>query len=342
MLIFRYLYGWHENSIIVADSLVNKNNKFNKMRMFVSLLVSVLFSVATVYGQKLETKDFNVRDYDKIVVQNAIDVKLIPDGREGVSVRCDSRLLPAVYVLSRGNKLKIGLDWELLQEITGSRRNRTVSFSKERIEINGMVFKGGIKIIAHIKHIRELEASSAADIHWDANLSTDELDIKCSSSGDIYWTGLLLVDNLDIECSSSAGVKGNIKAKEVEIDLSSSADYKGNVEAQTIKVELSSSADFNGQLIAENAKFNISSSADFIGKVDANTASFYMSSSANARVKGIINSLFVKATSSSDFKGRGIVYKKAEVKTLSNGDIYLSKSGKVIDNTPRRTGVFVE
>ncbi len=105
--------------------------------------------------------------------------------------------------------------------------------------------------------------------------------------------------------------------------MSSSGDYEGEMKVETLKVKVSSSGDFTGQVKAKKATFNLSSAGD-------------------AEVKGMIDSLYVNVSSSADFHGKKIKYKYAEVKTSSNGDIYLSKSGKVVDKTPKRTGVFVD
>lgn len=312
------------------------------MKAVVSILFGLMLSANIVLGQETVKKEFQVRSFDKLSVQTSIDAELIMGNTEKVVVECKEEYLKYVKVEVEGGALKIGLDTKRFGNKGKWTKNISISNGRKKIIINGVIIEGGIKAKVYAKNIEEVKASSSASIKWNGNLPTDDLYIKCSSSGNVYWAGLLDIDKVGIKCSSSADVKGNIKAKEVEMYLSSSADYKGDVEAQTVKVELSSSADFVGQLIAESANFKISSSADFVGKVDANTASFYMSSSADAKVNGIINFLFVKATSSADFKGKGIVYKKAEVNTSSNGDIYLSKSGEVIDHTPRRTGVFVE
>lgn len=312
------------------------------MKTILSILVSIIFGVSTVYGQKLVTKEFAVKNYDKIEVRNSLDVKLVADGRESVSVRCDERLLPAIEIKTQGEILKIGFNWAKIKEITGRKRNRSISISKDRIKINGIVFNGGIEIIAHIKRIHKLETMASAGIYWEGNLPTNKLEINCSSSGDVKWTGLLDIDKVEIDCSSSGDVKGDIKAKEVEIELSSSADYEGNIETTKIEAEVSSSADIEGTLIAETAEFEISSSADIVLHLNAVKAIFDMSSSADANIEGIIDELFVEASSSAEFQGKHITYKQAEVKATSSADIYLSKSGKVIDNTPKRSGVFIE
>ncbi len=92
----------------------------------------------------------------------------------------------------------------------------------------------------------------------------------------------------------------------------------------------------------ETLKVDVSSSGDFVGNVNAVKAVFDLSSSGDAEVKGSIDSLYVDASSSSDFQGKKIVYKYAEVETSSSVNIYLSKSGKVVDKTPRRTGVVID
>ncbi len=293
------------------------------MKTIINIVILVAVSMATALGQEIKTKEYSLTNYDKIEVTNSIDVKLVADGKEGVSVTCDERLLPAIRVEKNGSKLEIGLDWKKLKELTGRRRNQSISIDEDRVKINGMVFYGGIKVTAYIKQIKEIRTSSSGDVKWEGSLPTNELHLKTSSSGDIKWTGILTVDKLYIDCSSSGDVEGDYKGKEAFVELSSSGDYEGNMEVETLEAQ-------------------ISSSADFVGKVNALKAKFDLSSSGDAEVKGVIDSLYVEASSSADFHGKKIVYKYAEVETGSSASVYLSKSGEVVDKTPRRTGVFVD
>lgn len=292
------------------------------MRTILNAIVILLLNL-TAWSQEIKTKEFHVSNYSKINVTNSLDVTLIPSDKEGVSVSCDERLLPAIKVVKKTNTLEIGLDWKEVRKIVGSRRTRSVSISKERIKINGIVFRGGINVTAYIKQIEEIKTSSSGDVEWKGSLPSEELILIAESSGDITWSGVLDVPYITIKSSSSGDIEGNIKAKHAIVKLSSSGDFEGNVEAM-------------------NLETFISSSADFLGEVNASKATFLLSSSGDAEVKGSIDSLYVKASSSADFYGKKIVYKKAEVSTKSSANIYLSKSGKVIDNTPRRTGVFIE
>ncbi len=272
----------------------------------VNIAVFVILITATAFGQGIKTKRYDLTNYNKIKVSSSIDVKLVANEQEGVSVSCDERLLPAIKVEKEGRKLNIGLDWKILKKICGNRRNQSVSITKNKIKINGKVFNGGIKVTAYVKQIKEIKTSSSGDVRWEGNLPTNELYLSTSSSGDIKWKGDLMIDKLHVECSSSGDVAGNYSGKLAFVKLSSSGGYKGKMNVDKLKVEISSSGDFNG-------------------KVNANTARFYLSSSGDARVNGNIGSLYVEASSSSDFYGKN-----------------LSKSGEVLDKTSRRTGVVVE
>lgn len=293
------------------------------MKRILKIAIVLLMSSTIVLGQKVKTKKYAVANYDKIEVRNSVDVRLVANGKEGVSVECDECLLPALKVVQRGSQLEIGLDWKMLQKICGKRTSRSISMGKNRVRINGIVFESGINVTVYVKQIKEIKAASSGDVEWEGSLPTNELSLKASSSGDITWTGLLEIDDLHIDCSSSGDVSGNFQGNEAFVNLSSSGDYEGDMHVEVLKAELSSSA-------------------DFVGKLEATKAIFDLSSSGDAEVKGTIDSLFVEASSSADFYGKNIVYKYAEVKTSSSANIYLSKSGKVIDKTPRRTGVFVE
>lgn len=293
------------------------------MKNIIKIAILLVISSVVALGQEVKVKNYDVANYDKIEVRNSVDVKLVANGKEGVTVECDERLWPAIKVEQHGSKLEIGLDWDKLKKITGHRRTRSVSIGKNKVKINGIIFEGGIKAIAYVKQIKEIKASSSGDVEWEGSLPTNQLYLRASSSGDITWTGLLEVNDLYVDCSSSGDVEGDYKGKNAIVELSSSGDFEGDIEVENLEVTLSSSA-------------------DFVGKVKANEARFKLSSSGDAEVRGTIDSLYVKASSSADFYGKRIVYTHAEVKTSSSANIYLSKSGKVIDKTPKRTGVFVE
>lgn len=293
------------------------------MRTTINLILGLLLTANIGVGQKLVTQNFDVKNYDKLHTSNSINVRIIADNKEGVSVRCDNRLIPYLQVETDRETLHIGLDWKKLKKKYSGLFSTSYTMSKNKITINNTTFHGGIKVTVHVKNIAEISARSAGDISWVGNLPSKNLTLRTSSSGDISWQGTLNVDNLSVIGSSSGDIVGNCKSKTTSLKLSSSSDFKGNITTSQLYVKLSSSADIKSEVRATNAEF-------------------YLSSSADAKVSGEIEKLKVTASSSADFSGKNIVYKHAEVKTSSSANIYLSKSGKVIDNTPKRTGVFVE
>lgn len=293
------------------------------MKTIISITVFLWVSISVLWGQEIKTKIVDVENYNRIEVSSSLDVELIADGKEGVSIRCDEWLLPAIKVIKSGTLLEIGLDRKILKKITGRRWIKNVSISKDKVKINGMVFNGGISVVAHVKEIREITASSSGDVWWTGQLPTNRLQLNASSSGDISWEGMLTAEELRINCSSSGDVSGNFEGQKAVFDLSSSGDFEGNVTADVLKVDLSSSADFESAIQVQEATFELSSSGD-------------------AHVSGTVDFLNVQADSSADFYGKNLAYKQAEVKTSSSANIYLSKSGKVIDKTSKRTGVFIE
>ncbi len=293
------------------------------MKIIVNIVIFVTISVATVLGQEIKTKEFLLTNYNKIEVRNSIDVKLVTREKEGVLVTCDERLLPAILVEQRNETLKIGLDNKQLKKITGRKRNHNIYISKKHMKINGLKFKGGLQVTVYVKDIKEITSLSSSDIEWEGNLPSHELYITAGSFGNISWKGTLTIDKLYIISSSSGDIKGDYKGENAFIKLDSFGNYKGNIEAETLDIQLAGSGDFTGGVKADKAVFTLSSFGD-------------------AEVQGVIDSLYVTAGSSAEFKGKKIRYKYAEAKTTSFANIYLSKSGEVIDKTPRRTGVFID
>ncbi len=293
------------------------------MKKMVNIAVMLMIITVTAFGQTVKTKNYDIVNYNKIEVSNSIDVKLVADEQEGVLVSCDERLLPAIKIEKNDEELNIGLDWDILKKITGNRRNRSVSINEHQVKINGVIFNGGIKVIVHVKQVKAITTSSSGDVEWEGSLPSKELHLKTSSSGDIQWTGVLKVDKLYITCSSSGDVEGNYTGKQAVVKLNSSGGYEGKMNVENLDADISSSGDFEGEVNAKKAMFDLNSSGD-------------------ANVKGVIHSLYVEANSSADFYGKKIVYKYAEVETSSSANIYLSKSGKVVDKTSRCTGVVIE
>lgn len=313
------------------------------MKKIVSIAIALFIGIVA-WGQEIVETQYDVANYNKIKVSSIVNVRIVAGDKEGVIVKCDERLVPAMKIEKDAEVLEIGLNNDKLKEIAGSRffGGTSISRGKDYIKINGTKFNGRIEIIAFVKQINEIKTSASGDVNWEGTLPSNDLRLISSSSGDITWEGLLDVDKLHIYASSSGDIKGDCRGEEAYVELSSSGDYKGNMEVKDLVIEVSSSADFKGDILARNVDAKISSSGDFIGNVEADNASFVLSSSADAKVSGKIGSLYVRASSSADFYGKKIVYDKAEVKTSSSADIYLSTSGKVIDNTRKRSGVFVD
>lgn len=293
------------------------------MKRILSTTVLLLLIAATVLGQEIETKNYNFSNYDKIKVSNSLNVRLIADNSEGVSVTCDNRLLPAMRVKQSGSKVSISIDWDKVKKIVKSRKVSKVNIDEDIVIINDYEFKGGIIIKVNVKNISELEAVSAGGIIWDNNLPTKNLRLMASSAGSIKWQSLLKLDKLYIDCSSAGNLSGDINTKTAVVNLSSAGNYNGNINSETLEADISSAANFRSE-------------------IDAKKATFQLNSAANAKVWGNIDDLFVEASSISKFRGRQIVYKYAEVETSSMSSIYLSKSGKVVDNTAQKHGIFIE
>ncbi len=108
------------------------------MKTIATIVIFMIASMATALGQEIITKNYELTDYNSIEVTSAIDVKLVANNKEGVSVRCDERLLPAIKIEQNGHKLEIGLNWKELRKITGKRRIRNISINNNKVKINGM------------------------------------------------------------------------------------------------------------------------------------------------------------------------------------------------------------
>ncbi len=275
------------------------------MKRILNIAFFIVAITATVFSQEIQTKHYDFKDYDKIEVNNSIYVKLIANNKEGVSVSCDNRLMPAMQVKKMGNKLSISMDWDKVKKIIKQQKNSDIIIDGDSIIIiDENKFRGGLKATVNIKNITEVEAISAGMVKWKGNLPSKRLRLIASSAGSIKWDGILELDELDIECSSAGSMLGDLKLKNIDVKLNSAANFQGNVNASRSKFDLDSVS--------------------------------------NAKIAGNIDTLYVEANTSSNFRAQELIYKYAEVSTNTYGRIYLSKSGKVVDNTPRKTGVIIE
>ncbi len=294
------------------------------MKRTLNTVILIVAIAATVFSQEIQTKHYDFKDYNRIEVSNSLYVKLIANNKEGVSVSCDKLLLPAMIVKKAGKKLSISIDWDKIKKIVKKRKLKYVIIDEDRVIINKHnKFKGGVKVTVNVKNITEIETVSAGVVKWKGSLPTKQLRMISSSAGSIKWDGILKLDELNMECSSAGSVLGDLNVKKAEVELNSAGKYSGDMNIETLEAEITSAANFTGNVNASNAKFDLNSAA-------------------NTNLTGNIDTLYAEANTSSKIKAKELVYKYAEVKTDTYGAIYLSKSGKVVDNTPRKTGVIID
>lgn len=291
------------------------------MKIVAVNILCLIIGMNLSLGQKVVNREFDYSNYNKVRLECPIDLEIVADEKEGLSVKCDERLIKAFVIKNINNELIINFNPKVLKSKIFSRAN--YQFGENKTKINGITYQGTIKMVVHVKYITEITSSQSGDITWKGNLPTKDLSLKANSSGDITWEGVLITNMLTAKASSSGDIEGDCKSKSVIINLDSSGDYLGNLDARTLKMSLSSSGDFKGN-------------------INAQTADFFLSSSSDASVSGSIGTLNIKASSSADFHGKSILYKKAIVETHSSANIYLSKYGEVIDNTHKHTGVIIE
>ncbi len=336
------------------------------MKKIVNIILISLIGCYVALGQSIKTKTYNVKNYDKILVANSLNINLKQDGKEGVTVTCDDRLLSVISINKRGNQLRIELDWDEADKVSKKSffRGRSISVNENYVKINGKTFNGSIDITVHGNEISELRAIASADIYVESGIKSSDLELEANSSGSIIVNGNIKSDylktvatssanilmkgdlkttNLDINANSSGDIKwkGLAKSEKLEISSTSSADVRGNCKTKKAELTINSSGSYKGDLNTDIVKAYITSSADYKGKIDADNAEFQLNSSGGANVSGKINNLYIISTTSADFYGKEIVYKYAEVKTNTSGSIRLSKSGKVVDKTEQHLGVFV-
>ncbi len=226
-----------------------------------SILVIALIAInaAAFAGEKEQTENRNVRNFDAIKVSAGIDLYISMGNDESVKVVADEDNIDDVKTEVRGGTLHVYM-------------KNTSSW----LNIFNWGSSGSRKVYVTARELKSIDASSGSDVKSQNTLKGEELKVKVSSGSDVNIDVVYKEVSLSSSSGSDARLSG--KAKYFIGSASSGSDINArNLEAQICNVNVSSGADAT-VTATDEILANASSGADirYYGKpkvVDINESS---------------------------------------------------------------------
>jgi hypothetical protein len=195
-----------------------KRNQFQLIGVIA--LLSILFSSCWSLGPSVKG-DGNVTEqvrqvdeFDQIKVSRGMNVYITQGSPAKVVVIADNNLHEIIRTDVEGGVLKIYTD-------------ENIRWAKEK------------KVMVTVEKLTGLEASSGANIFSQAQIMSENLELKASSGANLTMD--VNAKYLKADCSSGANINLSGLAKEAELEASSGANLKGkDLKADNCKMQASS------------------------------------------------------------------------------------------------------
>lgn len=241
-----------------------------KKTYLILLTLSLLFLAACSGTQKLESENYETKNYD-LEAFNAISVG---EGIEVILHKSFEHRADASSNFMDYLKVKVGDDGVL-----------SINFDKP---FNTILKKNKTRIEVWGADVSKFKASSSAQLKIDSNFDAPEQFIYASSSGSVEYD--VNCEKINIEVSSSGNFKGEVKAKEANLNATSSGEIRIKGSAKTANLMASSSGKIDGKAFtADVINAEISSSGDVkIGVMKELNASVSSSGDLHYKPKGSI------------------------------------------------------
>lgn len=209
------------------------------------LIALIAINTAANAGEKEQTENRNVRDFDAIKVSAGINLYISLGNNESVKVVADDDIIDKLKTEVRGGTLHV--------------------YMKDNNWLDN-IFNWGhshsSKVYVTARELKSIDASSGSDVKSENTLKGDVLKVEVSSGSDVN----LDVVYKEISLSSSSGSDARLtgKAKYFTANSSSGSDINArNLQAQICKVSVSSGADASVTATGE-LKANASSGGDIV------------------------------------------------------------------------------
>ncbi|MGK9368990.1 head GIN domain-containing protein [Melioribacter sp. Ez-97] len=171
-----------------------------KTKVTVFFLLAIIFAGCGVWGVRgsgnLKTETREIRNFNKIEVGGAYDIKIKCGEKESIEITAEENLLPLIETKVKHNRLIIDT-------------RRSISPRKE------------IKIVVTVPELNYIECSGANNMRV-YNIDTDDLDVELSGAGNIVMDGNVKTLHAEISGAGNIDAK-SLKAENVYISVSGAA-----------------------------------------------------------------------------------------------------------------------
>lgn len=189
------------------------------------------------------SKEFNVRDFDKVVVVGPMDVDYTQrTGERTVKVNTSDNLMDLIDIHIKGRTLYVGM-----------KRNARISFKRMDVHITG----GPLKSVT---------LAGSGDFTMKRGMRTDSFGLTLSGSGDVEVNGLDCKGDLAVALSGSGDIEATgVKATAVETAIAGSGDIKlEGLTSEAVYTVAGSGDIVADNMVADGVEASVAGSGDII------------------------------------------------------------------------------
>lgn len=189
------------------------------------------------------TKEFDVRDFDEVVVAGPMDVDYTQRAdRRAVQVNTSDNLMDLIDIHIKGKTLYIGM-----------KRDARVSFKRMDVRVTG----GPLKSVTLV---------GSGDFTMKRGMRTGSFGLTLNGSGDVEVNGLDCEGDLAVALGGSGDVDFHgVAARSVQMTIAGSGDIEaGGVKATAVEASVAGSGDIKLEGRASEAVYTVAGSGDIV------------------------------------------------------------------------------
>lgn len=186
-----------------------------------AIALAALISSPLAFAESIE-KNFNLTDFDSVIVKGPVMVDLKQTGTESVSVVADEEVFNRLYAKVSNGTLEVGVKekmWKMFDF------DSDITFTIEVDDLSKLSVEGSADVQAtNLSNPRLAINSSGATSIKTGTITAEQLKLYVSGAGDLF-TDAIEAESLAMRISGSGDVKVNdVVVKTADIELSGSAD----------------------------------------------------------------------------------------------------------------------
>jgi hypothetical protein len=205
-----------------------------------SIFIGAAIAAAAATPALADTRDFNVRGFDRVVAAGPYDVTIVSGRDFAVRAEGDREQLEKLEVYVEGGELKIrterGFNWSW-----GSKRSH-VRVTVAAPEVHGVAVAGSGDVRLDHGRGRRFEASVAGSGNLTvAEVRADEVEARIAGSGDADLGGIGARE-VDIRVAGSGKMRAHGRAERVGIKVAGSGDVDvGGLQSRAVSAAITGS-----------------------------------------------------------------------------------------------------